>query len=189
MDVTVTEDEAGGGYGATGYRTVTLSGSDSTVYGSLGGASTTGVFALNPVTLVLKEKNADITQTGGSFDTSFETAAFGPVVLRGEALYQQGVMTPIVDKAQMSIGNITEAFTAQAGDRFKYVLGLDITVLTNMMISAQIIGDNNLDYVDTTTTFVNGQDTASNTTDEMQEDVVGARYTADMASMSMQNQY
>ena len=74
----------------------------------------------------------------------------------------------------MSIGNITEAFTSLEGDRFKFVMGLDITVLTNMMISGQIIQDNNLDFVDTTST-VNG--------------VTGDRYTADMPTMAMDNQY
>ncbi len=146
------------------------------VYGYNGsGAGASAMSSItNPVTLVLKEKQADITQLGGSFDTSFESSSLGPVVLRGEYLYQTDVRTPIVDKAQMSIGNITEAFSSMTGDRFKYVLGADITVLTNMMVSAQIIGDNNLDYVDTTSTV--GAHT-------------GDKYTADMASMSMQNQY
>jgi len=143
-------------------------------YNGSGAGATAMPSITNPVTLVLNEKFADITQTGGSFDTSFETAAFGPVVLRGEALYQQGVRTPIIDKAQMSIGNITEAFTSLEGDRFKFVMGLDITVLTNMMISGQIIQDNNLDFVDSTSTVGT---------------VTGDVYTADMATMAMDNQY
>ena len=157
----------------TNYTSIILSDGTTTQYGYVG-STTDASYTMNPVTLVLTEKNADITQTGGSFDTSFETAAFGPVVLRGEALYQQGVRTPIIDKAQMSIGNISEAFTSLEGDRFKFVMGLDITVLTNMMISGQIIQDNNLDFVDTTST-VNG--------------VTGDRYTADMPTMAMDNQY
>jgi hypothetical protein len=181
-------DTVGGGAGSTGYRTIVLTDpSGSTAYGSIGGSSTTGAFTLNPVTLVLKEKNALITNIGGAFDTAIETKQFGPVVLRGEALYQKDVMTPIVDKAKMSIGNITEAFTSQKGDRFKYVLGVDVTAMTNMMVSFQFIQDRNLDYVDTTTTLVNGEGNASNTL--LDTDVVGARYTADMATMSMNNQY
>ena len=102
-------------------------------------------------------------------------------------------MTPIVDKAKMSIGNITEAFTAQKGDRFKYVIGADITALTNMMVSFQLIQDRNLDYVDTTTTLANANSATAHAGQggavTNATDVVGARYTADMPAMSMQNQY
>ena len=182
-------DTAGGGSGATGYRSIVLTDPDgNTNYGSIGGSAVDGTYDLvNPVTLVLKEKNASIQNIGGAFDTAIETSQFGPVVLRGEALYQKGVMTPIVDKAKMSIGNITEAFTSQKGNRFKYVLGADITAMTNMMISFQFIQDRNLDYVDTTTTLTNGEASATNTIYDT--DVVGARYTADMPTMSLGNQY
>jgi hypothetical protein len=169
----------------TGYRSIVLSGGG-LAYGSVGGDNVGSYVITNPVTLVMKEKNALIHNLGGSFDTAIETATLGPVVLRGEALYQKDVMTPIVDKAKMSIGNITEAFTSQKGSRFKYVIGADITALTNMMVSFQFIQDRNLDYVDTTTTLANAGIGASTT---MDTDVVGARYTADMAAMSMQNQY
>jgi hypothetical protein len=33
-------------------------------------------------------------------------------------------------------------------DRFKFVLGVDITVLTNMLVSTQYISDRNLDFID-----------------------------------------
>jgi hypothetical protein len=185
LAVSETFDATGGGNALTGYRSIELTDAlGNTDYGSVGGA-TAGSFVVKPVTLVLKEKNAKIQNYGGAFDTAIETASLGPVVLRGEALYQKGVMTPIIDKSKMSICNITEAFTAQKGDRFKYVLGADITVMTNMMISAQFIQDRNLDYIDTTTTLTNtGASTATYTTD-----VVGARYTADMPTMAMSNQY
>ena len=180
---------------ATGYRSIVLTDPDgNTNYGSIGGAAVDGSYALdNPVTLVLKEKNASIQNIGGAFDTAIETKQFGPVVIRGEALYQKDVMTPIVDKAKMSIGNITEAFTAQKGDRFKYVLGADITALTNMMVSFQLIQDRNLDYVDTTTTLANANSATAHAGQggavTNATDVVGARYTADMPTMAMDNQY
>jgi len=182
-------DSTGGGSGATGYRSIVLTDPDgNTNYGSIGGSLTNGTYTLtNPVTLALKEKNATIDQIGGSFDMSLETEEFGPVVIRGEALYQKGVMTPIVDKAKMSIGNITEAFTFQKGDRFKYVIGADVTALTNMMVSFQFIQDKNLDYVDTTTTLTNGKKSASNTAYDT--DVTGARYTADLSTMTLANGY
>ena len=182
-------DTNGNSNGITGYRSIVLTDPDgNSNYGSIGGSLTSGLFTLNnPVTLVLKEKNATISNIGGSFDTAIETSQFGPVVIRGEALYQKDVMTPIVDKAKMSIGNITEAFTSQKGDRFKYVIGADITAMTNMMVSFQIIQDRNLDYVDTTTTLTNS--IGDNSATDYDTDIIGARYTADMAAMSMQNQY
>jgi hypothetical protein len=36
----------------------------------------------------------------------------------------------------------------EKADRFKYVLGADVTALTDMMVSAQFIQERNLDFVD-----------------------------------------
>ena len=177
--LTVTESVDNSG-NSTGYRSITLSDGGNTVYGA-----SSGVIA-NPVTLVLKEKNATIQNIGGSLDTTLETESFGPVVIRGEAVYQKGVYSPVIDKAKMAIGNITEAFTTKKGDRLKYVIGADITALTNMMVSFQFIQDRNLDYVDTTTTLANAGNGSSTIYDT---DVVGSKYTADLATMSLQNQY
>jgi hypothetical protein len=101
---------------------------------------------------------------GGSFDMAIETEGLGPVVIRGEALYTKDSYSPIIDKTKLSHGDLVGALEMVKGDRLKYVLGVDITALTNMMISAQYIEDRNLD-------FVNGTD----------------RYTADYATMSMSN--
>jgi len=125
---------------------------------------------------VFTEKHADIQQFGGSFDTAIETVDLGPVVLRGEALYQKDVMTPIVNLAKLRIGNASAAFTNQKTDFFKYVIGADITAMTNMMISGQIIQIRNLDYVDET---VNANSSNSTTT--------GGKYTADTAVMHLTN--
>jgi len=190
LTVSESVDTNGGGSGATGYRSITLTDpSGSSAYGSIGGTAVDGTYTLaKPVTLVLREKNATIDNIGGSFDTTIETETLGPVVIRGEALYQKDVMTPIVDRAKMSIGNITEAFTFNKGDKLKYVIGADVTALTNMMVSFQFIQDRNLDYIDTTTTLTNSYaGNASNT--RFDTDVTGARYTADLATMSLQNQY
>jgi len=101
---------------------------------------------------------------GGSFDMAVETESLGPVVIRGEALYTKDTYSPIIDKTKLSYGDLVGALEMVKGDRLKYVLGADITVLTNMMVSAQYIEDRNLDFVD------------------------GAnRYTADYATMSMSN--
>jgi len=125
---------------------------------------------------VFTEKHADIQQFGGSFDTAIETATLGPVVIRGEGLYQKDIMTPIVNLAKLRIGNASAAFTNQKTDYFKYVIGADITALTNMMISAQLIQIRNLDYVNET---VNA--TSDNTT------TTGQRYTGDTAAMHLTN--
>ena len=128
--------------------------------------------------LVLTEKHAVINSLGGSFDTAIESEELGPVVLRGEFLYDQGVYTPIVDRAKLSIGDVTGALTSQKGDYFKYVLGADITAMTNMMVSAQIIQIRNLDYIDETHTPVVGGVTSQ---------ISGKRYTGDAATMHMSN--
>jgi hypothetical protein len=130
-------------------------------------------------TLVLTEKHAAIQSFGGSFDTAIETAAVGPVVLRGEFMYDKDVMTPVVDKAYLRIGHAVKALTSQKGDRFSYVLGADITRLTNMMVSAQFIQIRNLDFVDSTTTI--------DPSGSGIETVTGARYTANPATMHMTN--
>jgi hypothetical protein len=125
--------------------------------------------------LKMTEKLNVITQFGGSFDTAIETAGLGPVVLRGEALYQQGVMSPVIIrkatlKMDLEHGFLVESVKMEKGNRFKYVLGADITALTNMMVSAQFIQDRNLDYVDV------GNKDASDWS-----------YTADMATMHLTN--
>jgi len=109
---------------------------------------------------------------GGSFDTAIETQSLGPVVIRGEALYQKDVYSPVMDLASLSIGDLTEGLKMVKGDRFKYVLGADITALTNMMISAQFIQDRNLDYID-------GSSTAGT--------ITGSRFTTDYATMHLTN--
>ena len=126
--------------------------------------------------MVFTEKHADIHQFGGSFDTAIETAQFGPVVIRGEGLYQKDVMTPVINRAKLRIGSGTGAFTNEKADFFKYVIGADITALTNMMISAQLIQIRNLDYVNETVNANSGNSTAT-----------GGRYTADTTAMHMSN--
>jgi len=131
--------------------------------------------ATDVANLVMTEKLNPIKQFGGSFDTSFESAALGPVVIRGEALYQDGVMSPVVTRKTASGQDLEHGFLVSSvkmvpGDRFKFVLGADITVLTNMMVSAQFIQDSNRSFVDTG-----------------DKDSTEWAYTADMATMSLTN--
>ena len=126
---------------------------------------------------VFTEKHATITNIGGSFDTAIETDELGPVVLRGEALYQKDVMSSVIVRRDtvesakgLEKGFVDSAFLSQKADYFKYVLGADITALTNMMVSAQFIQIRNLDHVS-----VGNKD--ANTW----------KYTADTAVMSLDN--
>ena len=155
---------------------------------NVSGATTTYTVAMDATdvaNLVMTEKLNRITQIGGSFDTAIETATLGPVVIRGEALYQKGVMSPVVtrestDGIDLAHGFLTSSVKMIPGDRLKYVLGADITVMTNMMVSAQIIQDRNLDYVDS------GSYGSSNA-DDASTSGVDWEYTADMATMSLTN--
>ena len=124
--------------------------------------------------LVFVEKYNDIQSIGGSMDMAVETAELGPVVLRAEGLYQANVMTPILDRKKLSYGDLQGALKMQSAEYFKYVLGVDITVLTNMMVSAQFIQEMNLDFVDEAQTC------------SAQASHCG-RYTADRAAMHMSN--
>jgi hypothetical protein len=99
-------------------------------------------------TLRFTQRVKRVKNFGGSFDMAIETAQLGPVVIRGEALYTKDTYSPVMDKDKLWIGNLVGALKMEKGDRFKYVLGADITALTNMMISAQFIQDRNLDFVD-----------------------------------------
>jgi hypothetical protein len=128
-----------------------------------------------PANLVFVESLNKIQQFGGSFDTAIETTTLGPVVIRGEALYQKDVESPVIDRQKLGHGDLVGGLTMVKGDMFKYVIGADITVLTNMMISAQFIQEMNLDYINETR--------ALNKEYTVNQD----RYTADRAAMSMSN--
>jgi len=104
---------------------------------------------------------------GGAFDMAIDTETLGPVVLRGEALYQNGVYSPVINKSKLASGDLINALRMEKGNRLKYVLGADITALTNMMVSFQFIQDRNLSYI-------NGNQS-------------NGRYTADFASMHLTN--
>ena len=156
------------------YTTVKVKDSSGNYYGK-DARTDEGTGRLAPK-LVFVEKLNKIQQIGGSFDTAIETATLGPVVIRGEALYQNGVKSPVIDRNKLGIGNVVEALKMVEGDVFKYVIGADITALTNMMISAQFIQERNLDFVDEAGTCT-GTSTGANC----------GRYTADRSAMHLSN--
>ncbi|MES9882501.1 MAG: RNA polymerase-associated protein rapA [Sedimenticola sp.] len=148
-------------------------GANDIIYNDVGGGSaeyvgsapvdvTSGNYGGAPI-LVFEEKLTRAHNIGTSFDYAIDTTSV-PLVLRGEFLYQKDIHQPIVDIAALGRGNLTAALTTQESDFFKYVIGLDATVLTNLMVSGQFIQFRNLDFVD-------GTD----------------RYTADPATMHLTN--
>ena len=122
---------------------------------------------------------------GGAFDYAFETDVLGPVVLRAEGLYQRDVYSPVIDRGKIAIGDLAGGLKMIPGDKFKYVLGLDMTALTNMMISTQFIQERNLDYVDNNVDF-DGSACSDTRTGAMHAENCGV-YTADFASMHLTN--
>jgi len=166
---------AGAGAGATGNATTTIqlhrAGTNITTGGFLGGSDVAN--------MIFTEKLNRINSYGGSFDTAIETSELGPVVLRGEFLYDQGVKVPVINKAAINIGDFYTGLKSEKADFFKYVIGADITALTNMMVSAQFIQLRNLDFIDETgvTPTVGG----------VTSNVAGTRYTGDMTTLHLSN--
>ena len=159
------------------YRTLTLTDADNNSYGyqSGGGGNTLVVEA--PV-LAFYEKLNEVTSIGGSLDTTIETQGLGPVVFRAEALYTKDEMMPTVDRNKLAYGDLPGGLTMKKSDTFKYVLGFDITALTNMMVSTQFIQMRNLDFVD------NNTDADGNACGSK---VNCGVYTGDMATLHLTN--
>jgi len=120
---------------------------------------------------------------GAAADFAIDTESMGPVVIRAEGLYQKDVYSPVIDRGALSIGNITKALTMRKGDKFKYVIGADVTALTDMMVSAQFIQERNLDFIDSNVDF---DGAACSSTRSSNADSCGV-YTADFAAMHMSN--
>ena len=145
----------------TGY---TLMLTDTAIADGARGSGNYGGAAGAAANLRFTQKVKRVVNLGGSFDMAVETDELGPVVIRGEALYTKGAYSPVIDKDKLAHGDLVGALEMVKGDRAKIVLGVDITALTNMMVSAQFIQDSDLDFVDGT-----------------------ERYTADYATMHMTN--
>jgi len=117
-------------------------------YGGTSAVTSYGSSTGNAPILRFEQTTVRTHNIGVATDFSIETESMGPVVVRGEFLYQKDSRQPIIDKNHLSIGDLTGALTMEKADRFKYVIGADVTVMTDMMVSAQFIQDRNLDFVD-----------------------------------------
>jgi len=118
---------------------------------------------------------------GGSTSFTIDTESFGPVVLRGEAVYQKGAKQPVVDLSDLAIGDLADGLKMEEVDRFKYVLGADVTVMTDMMLSVQFIQDRNLDHINESNTCTYTSVSAGSVSYSCN------RFTADYATMHMTN--
>ena len=147
--------------------------------GNYAGTAPTNVTPANnggsPV-LVFEEDHNRIHNVGGSFDYAMEAGDI-PLVLRGEFLFQKDVMQPVVNRGNLANGDLVGALRSEEHDFFKYVVGLDATVMTNLLVSGQFIQFRNLDFKDKDCSFVTqGFATAS-----------CSEYTGDPAVMNVEN--
>jgi hypothetical protein len=114
--------------------------------------------------LVFKESLYRSHSIGAAFDTHIDTKRLGAVVLRGEFLFARNGRMPVIDRAALAIGDLANALRSEKSNTFNYVVGADITILTNLLISPQWIHFWNLDHIDE-----------------------GQRYSADPALMHLSN--
>ena len=131
--------------------------------------------ANGPATLVFTERQNKINTFGASFDYAIDNS-FAPVILRSEVVYDKGTMQPVVDLGKLAVGDIVGAFQNKKADFLNYVVGLDITVLTNLFVSFQFMDKWNLDYIDEVSTQQGTSQTLG-------------RFTANSATMSLGNQF
>jgi hypothetical protein len=149
-----------------------------------------GSIAPNP-TLALSNNGTELRFTkslkrvhslGGSFDYALD-AGNTPIVLRGEFVYDKDSSQVVVNKKLLGIGDLEGGLTSRDADYFKYVLGVDVTVLTDLLVSGQFIQFRNLDYIDESAacnTQSAAQGSTSNSTD-------CSKYTGDMATLHLSN--
>jgi len=152
----------------------------------LGGAAAVAGNGDEYATLRFTETLERAHNIGAAVDYAIETEKLGPVVIRAEGLYQKDVYSPIIDRGALAIGDITGALKMVPGDKFKYVIGADVTVMTDMMLSAQFIQERNLDYVDSNIDF-DGRACNAADFDQFANIENCGKYTGDFASMHMSN--
>jgi hypothetical protein len=145
-------------------------------YGAFDPTGGFGAHNTNPIDLRFTESLHRVHSIGASFDYALDTGA-GPVVFRGEFLYDQDDKQPVIDRRLFSNGDIAYGLRMEDADYFKYVLGAEVSVMTNLLVSGQFIQYINLDYEDEERTCV--------TQTGISYDC--SRYTADFPTLSMSN--
>lgn len=142
-------------------------------YGAFDPTGGMGSHNTNPVMLRFTESVDRVHSIGASLDYAFDA----PVILRGEFLYDHDEKQPVIYRHLLTNGALASSLVMEDADYFKYVLGLDVTVLTNMMISGQFIQFINLDYVDDD----------RGCTSQAGNSVDCSSYTADFSTLSLTN--
>ncbi len=135
----VTEGSALTAGAALRTKTVSLKYANGTIFDSANGA--------NPATMVFTEKQNRVNSFGTSFDYAIDND-FAPIIVRSEIVYDKGTLQPVVDLGKLAYGDLAGAFTNKKADFLNYVVGLDMTVMTNLFMSFQFMDKWNLDYVD-----------------------------------------
>ncbi len=156
--------------------TVLLHNAAGEYYGAYDPTGGMGVHNTNPIELRFTESLHRVNSFGASFDYALDTPV-APVVLRGEFLYDQDDKQPVIDKRLLSNADLVTSLRMEDADYFKYVIGADINVFTNMMVSGQFIQYVNLDYQDEKRTCVT----------QLGISYDCSRYTADFPTLSMTN--
>jgi hypothetical protein len=146
-------------------------------YGAFDPTGGFGAHNTNPVDLRFTESLHRVHSIGASFDYAMDTKA-GAVVFRGEFLYDQDDKQPVIDRRLLANGDIAHGLRMEDADYFKYVLGAEVSVMTNLLVSGQFIQYVNLDYQDEDITCV--------TQTGISYDC--SRYTADFPTLSMTNE-
>jgi len=119
------------------FATITLKNSNGTDFNSS---------AQGGATMVFTEKQTRVNTIGTSFDYAIDND-FAPVIVRSEIVYDHGVMQSVVDLGKLAYGDLAGAFTSQKANFLNYVVGADVTVLTNLFMSFQFMDKWNLSYV------------------------------------------
>ncbi|MCP5141684.1 MAG: RNA polymerase-associated protein rapA [Gammaproteobacteria bacterium] len=160
-------------------ETVLLKNSAGQYYGAVNpttGATGDATHSTNGVVMRFTETVHRMHSLGGAFDYAFDAGDL-PIVLRGEFLYDKNAHVPVVDRRALGIGDLEHGLQSEEADFFKYVIGVDVTVLTNLLVSGQFIQFRNLDYVDQNRTCTTESGSTFNC----------SKYTANPATLHLTN--
>lgn len=142
-------------------------------YRTVGLVDTANVAYAGPATMVFTETQNRINTFGTSFDYAIDTP-LAPVIVRTEIVYDKDTLQPVVDLGKLAYGDLAGAFTNERADFLNYVVGLDVTVMTNLFMSVQFMDKWNLDYVDENVQYAGNSKAYG-------------KFTANPATMSLSN--
>ncbi len=145
-------------------------------YGAFDPTGGMGAYNPNPVTLRFTETLHRVNSIGSSFDYALDAGGL-PIVLRGEFLYDRDDKQPVIYRHLLAHGALASSLVMEDADYFKYVLGVDVTVMTNLLVSGQFIQYRNLDYVEDKKTC----------TTQTGKQIDCSTYTGDFATLHLTN--